>query len=177
MKKLTCFFLVIVLVICVTACNEKSIATADDEIPYDIESDIEFVKNIFACVNAEFLTEALGEDVIVADIGLIKGSFAGIKGRYEVTFYGENDDGFEPDNIYTVKFVWDSNQIVSIEDVVADMTQCLGDYENNFDKDWEYYCWHGREETRFSDSSFANCFDIEIFGDNGYIVFGMYTIS
>lgn len=175
MKKLACFLLIIVLVIGGTACDEKSVATND--VSYDIESDIEFVKNIFACGNAEFLTEALGEDIMLADIAIIKSDFAGIDGRYEVTFYGENDDGFEPNNIYTVKFVWDSEETVQIEAVAAEMCKSLGDFESNYDKEWGYYCWHGSEKTRFSDAESANSFDVQTFGNDCYISFGIYTIS
>lgn len=151
-------------------------STAADE-EFDIENDIAFVKEVFSKVNFETVIEEYNAKIVDNETVQINGSFANVDGIYEIEFYGENNDGFEPSNMYAIRFIWDYNQEVAIKEIVDAMCNYLGTYEDNYDHEWSYYCWFGMEKTRFSNKSVSNCFDTQIFGSDGYIKFGMYTIS
>lgn len=180
MKKVISVFLIITMLLGTVGCGSDNTDAGEKNneiITYDIENDINTIKNIFACVNVEKLAETYAEEITGYDDLTINGTFAGINGTYDIELYEENEDGFETGNIYAVRFTWDYTQEVPMEEVVKAMCDYLGNYEDNYDEEWSYYCWTGSEQTKFSNAPFANSFDIEIFGDDCYIVFGMYTIS
>ena len=176
MKKIFTIAIILIMVFALFGCSNEgensNESTQKEAEVYDIQRDIEFVKSIFECKDIETLAERYTEEIIPYEDMEIKGSFANIKGVYEIEVYGEDSD-FEANDISSVVFRWDYNPSIPFEDIVEAMCEYLGEYGEFSDEEWHYYNWEGMKQTQFD---YGEAFDIEIFGDDGEIWFGLYSI-
>ena len=170
-RKIFVIMLVALFTLSLCACGQSK------TIEYDIEGDINYIKDIFSCVNIETLAEEYSDKITDYDDLEFDGTFAGIKGTYEIELYGENSDGFPAGDIYSITFSWDYDQEVPLEEVAAFMTDYLGE-PGYKDVEWGSYYWLATEMneiTKFSNAPFGNCFDVDIYGDDCCICFGLST--
>ena len=170
-KKVFSVLLVLMIIFSLCACGESN------KVEYDIESEINYIKDIFSCVDIETLAEKYSEEITSYDDLTFDGTFAGIEGTYEIELYEEGDNELsEAGEIYTVTFSWDYNNDVPISDIADAMTDYLGKPSYS-DSEWGSYCWMGSDmtTTKFNNEPFGNCFDVEMYGDDGYIYFGIST--
>lgn len=171
MKKIISVLIVFIMVFFVCSCSKTATAS------YDIENDIANIKSIFACVDIETLAEKYSEEITSYDDLTFEGTFAGINGIYEIELYEEGDNELsEAGEIYSVNFSWDYNQNIPIDEIAEALSEYLGKPSYS-DAEWGSYCWMGSDmtTTKFNNEPFGNCFDVEMYGDDGYIYFGIST--
>lgn len=96
-----------------------------------VKSDIEMVEKILGRNRDEVLSQYSNATEDGNDI-LIKGTFANIKGTYNIYSY-ENV-------VFNIIFVRD-DKITDVDKVVGDICECLGDYES-YDSKWNSYEWN-----------------------------------
>lgn len=174
MKKLITVILILTLVFAICGCEKSG------SVSYDIESDINYVKDMFKCVDIETLTKNFSKEIKSPENLEFEGTFACIDGTYEIRLYEEGDNAMhEAGEIYQIRFSWDYTQEVPIKDVAEAMTNYLGEAGYK-DEEWDKYYWLATEMdgiTKFSNAPFGNCFDVDIYGSDCCICFGLSTTS
>ena len=172
MRKIFSFLVALIMMFSVCSCSKTA------TVSYDIESEIENIKSIFTCVTIDNLMEVYSEEITSLDDLEFDGTFAGIDGTYEIELYEEGDnDIHEAGEIYSITFSWDYNKEVPLEDIAKAMTDYLGEPSYK-DVEWGSYYWLATEMneiTKFSNAPFGNCFDVDIYGDDCCICFGLST--